>query len=427
MAYGGKKKEVAETILRSDGTVKKKGALAAARGIMSKVFAAEKSAEVRIDENRFRQSHPHLPTGSVIIDFLIGGIPNKYGVLPCPGLPRGRLINLYGLESSGKTTMALTMAAETCRRGGEVLYIDWEHSIDIAYAKSLGVPIDDPDSFLLVQPETLEKGLAYLWGMAKAGVDLIIIDSVSAGATTAQWEQSLAEKGEIGRVGAKAAKWSEYLPQLKAMIARTNTCIIGISQMRSKIETGYGAGRGGPTDQAQGGHAWRFYSEVRLMLRRIGTEKGKRHDPITHTMIETAVANVVVAKIDKCKVSASQGREAKFYLVYGDGIDDVRSMIEMAAARALVKKAGAWFSMERPDGSVIKSCGMDAFRTDILNTPGAWEDLRKVALSALAAQPDAESPEEEAGEDDEAVKEVMAIFEGTPSSDSDGNSSEDGE
>jgi len=382
---------------------------------MNKVFPAEKSAEVRIDESRFKQSHPHLPTGSIIIDFLIGGIANKEGVLPCPGFPRGRLVNIYGAESSGKTTLALTVAAETCRRGGEVLYIDWEHSIDVAYAKSLGVPIEDSDTFLLVQPETLEKGLAYLWGMTKAGVDLIIIDSVAAGATTAQWEQALGDKGEIGRVGAKAAKWSEYLPQLKAMIARTNTCVVGISQLRAKIDTGYNRGGGGETTTQQGGWAWKFYSEVRMSLRKIMTEKGKRHDPITHTTIETAVGNVVLAKMDKCKVSASQGRDAKFYIVYGEGIDDTRSLIEMASSRGLVKKGGAWYTFERSDGTFIKSQGMESFKKDIQNTPGAWEELQGIALEALKGTPFSETedlPPEDDFEADETLSEVLSILDG---------------
>jgi len=391
-------------------------ALAQARSVMNKVFPDEKSSEVRIDEARFTQSHPHLPTGSVIIDYLIGGVPNRAGVLPCPGFPRGRLINLYGAEASGKTTMALTVAAETCGRGGCVGFIDWEHAIDVAYAKSLGVPIDEPDRFLLLQPETLEKGLAYLWGMVKAGVDLVIIDSVAAGATTAQWEQKLEEKGAIGRVGAKAAKWSEYLPQLKAMMARTNTCVIGISQLRSKINTGGGGGFGqGPQTTQQGGFAWKFYSEVRLGLRKIKTEKGNRHDPITNSTIEVPVANVVLAKIDKCKVSASQGREAKFYLVFGEGIDDVRSMIELSAKRGLVKKAGSWYSWERADGSSLRAQGMDGFKEAIGATPGAWDEMHRLALQSLNASPDAPiGIGDDFSEDDESetIREVMAIVEG---------------
>jgi recombination protein RecA len=295
------KKDKAVVATGDDGK-RKSGALAAARSVMEKVFPKEQSAEVRIDEARFTESHPHLPTGSVIIDHLIGGIPNKRGVLPCPGLPRGRLVNLYGAESSGKTTFALTVAAETCRRGGTVAYIDWEHAIDIAYAKNLGVPIDDPNAFVLYQPETFEKGLSYLWGLTKAGVDLVVVDSVAAGATEAQWEQSVAEASSIGRVGAKAAIWSEFLPKLKALMSKTNTCIIGISQLRSKIDTGgFGAKGGGEKTQQQGGFAWKFYSEVRMGLRKIMTEKGKRYDPITHTQIDAAVGNIVLAKIDKCK------------------------------------------------------------------------------------------------------------------------------
>lgn len=385
--------------------------LAQARGVMDKVFPKDKSAEVRIDEARFTQSHPHLPTGSVVIDFLIGGIPNRVGVLPCPGLPRARLVNLYGAESSGKTTLALTVAAETCKRGGTVAFIDWEHAIDIAYAKNLGVPIDDSNKFLLLQPETMEKGLAYLWGMTKSGVDLVIVDSVAAGATTAQWQQTVGEKGDAGRVGAKAAMWSEFLPQLKGLMARTNTCVIGISQLRAKINTGFGRGRG-PSTSEQGGYAWKFYSEVRLGLRRIKTEKGIKYDPITHTSVEVPVGNVVLAKIDKCKVSASQGREAQFYLVFGEGIDDMRSMIDLASSRGLVNKSGSWLSWERKDGTSIKAQGMDGFKEAIRGTKGAWEELRGVALASLAAKPDVPMGVPEEVDDAETMKEVMSILDG---------------
>ena len=392
---------------------KKGGALGQARAVMSKIFKDDEDSVVAVDEDRFQRSHPHLPSGSSVVDHLIGGIPNRMGVMPCPGLPRGRLVNIYGAEASGKTTLALHVAAETCANGGEVCYIDWEHAIDIAYAKALGVPVEDPEQFLLVQPETLEKGMAYLWGMAKAGVDLVVIDSVAAGATQAQWEQKIVEKGEIGRVGAKAAKWSEYLPQLKAMISRTNTCVVGISQIRSKINTG-GGGYGGPTTTEQGGWAWKFYSELRMTLRRIGTEKSKVRDALTRKMEDVATGNKVVCRIDKCKVAAAQGRQAFFFLEYGAGIDDLRSMIEISVAYGLIKKGGGgWYTWELPTGAVLKEQGLDKFKAAI-RKHDKEDDLKEMALQALASVPTVAATQDpdDIDVDAEVVSELQGILDG---------------
>ncbi len=407
------KKKDAKTTKKPPAKKKKQGALGQARAVMAKIFKDDEDSVVAVDEDRFKRSHPHLPSGSAVVDHLIGGIPNRMGIMPCPGLPRGRLVNIYGAEASGKTTLALHAAAKTCENGGEVCYIDWEHAIDLAYAKSLGVPVEDPEQFLLVQPETLEKGMAYLWGMAKAGVDLVVIDSVAAGATRAQWDQKLVEKGEIGRVGAKAAKWSEYLPQLKAMISRTNTCVIGISQIRSKINTG-GGGYGGPTTTEQGGWAWKFYSELRMTLRRIGTEKSKVRDMLTRKVEDVATANKVVCRIDKCKVSAAQGRQGIFFLVFGSGIDDLRSMIEIAVAYGLIKKAsGGWYSWELPTGTVLKTQGLDKFKVTIQES-GQVEALTELALKALASVPTVATTHDpdDIDVDAEVVSELKGILDG---------------
>jgi len=361
----------------------KKSSLSQARALITKAFPKDESF-VEIDEDAIRHSRPHLPTGSIILDYLIGGRLNRFNVRPCPGFPRKCIINLYGQESSGKTTVALTAAAMVCASGGTVCYIDWENAIDVAYAKSLGVPLDDPDSFLLAQPESLEKGLAILWTMAKAGVDLIVIDSVGAGVPQASLEQTVAEKGEMGRIGLNAAKWSKVLPELKNVINRTGTCVIGISQLRKKIGmTGYG----GDDTQAQGGEAWKFYSEVRMGLKRIAQEKGKEYNALVHKVEEAMVGQTVRCRIDKCKVSASQGKAADFYIRFGEGIDDIRSIIDITSAHGIVKKSGAWYSWERPNGDLIKGCGMDEFKSKVKAAEGAWDELYLAAIAAFSAAP----------------------------------------
>lgn len=401
----------------------RKGNLSAARAVLGKIFKDDEDSVVTIDESRYKKSHPFLSTGSVIIDFLIGGIPNRYGVLPCPGLPRGRLVNIWGAESSGKTTLCLTAAAETCRRGGEVCYIDWEHALDIPYAKALGVPIDDPEAFLLIQPETLEKGLSYLWAMAKGGVDLIVVDSVVSAATKQEWERSIEEQGDMGRVGIKAAQWSRILAPLKALISRTNSCVIGISQLRKKIETGYGHKQMGDGTTPQGGEAWKFYSELRLGLKCVKTEKGSVRNRLTHKMEDMAVGNTVNVRVHKCKVAASQGRNGDIHIQYGEGIDNLRSVIEVATGYGLVRKAsGGRYSWEREGGENLAGHGMDAFKGEIIKTPGAWDELLKRTLAKLAQADVAAVVDPEDGDiadveavlgvDQDTLKEVQGILQG---------------
>jgi recombination protein RecA len=390
---------------------KKASALGAARALLGKAFKEEGSDEVLVDESRWLRSFPHIKSGCMMLDHLIGGIPNHLGVEPCPGLPRGRIINLYGMESSGKTTLCLQAAAEVCKAGGSVCYIDYEQAVDIAYAKNLGVPVADTEQFLLVQPATFEKGLAILWTMVRAGVDLVVIDSVASGATMAQWEKKIEESHEVGRLGAKSAQWSEFLPKLKAMMNRTNTCVIGISQLRAKINTGPGAGHGEQTSP-QGGNAWRFYSELRIMLKKFGTEKTTKYDPLTNSNVEMPYGNIVNIKIDKCKVSASQGREGKIYIRFGEGIDNIRSILEVATARGIVKKGGAWLQWERADGSSVKMQGSHQFREALKKDPVMFEELKTLTLASLNAAQKRGKAEEEEEEEDTVGDEIDSILEG---------------
>jgi recombination protein RecA len=357
------------------------GRMAQLAGVVDKVFK-DGAGRVELDMAVLTKPHPHTPTGSIIIDYLVGGQPNDNGVPPCPGLPKGRLFNLYGMESSGKTTLALTTAATTIANGGRVCFIDWEHAIDLRYAKALGVP-QDPDKYL-AQPTTLETGMGILYAMAKGGVELIIIDSVGAGVPKKIMEQKLDEVGEIGRVGLLSAKWGAFLPKLKEAIAKSGSTVIGISQLRDKINTG-GGGFKGPTKHAQGGNSWKFYSELRIMLRRTKSEKGKVFSALENKWIEGIVGNVVEARIDKCKVAPTQGAKATFFIRFGEGIDDVRSIIEIAMAHGIVHKAGSWITWDRgnPHGE-MKTQGIDKFRTELLRAPGAWEDLYKRTFSQMS-------------------------------------------
>jgi recombination protein RecA len=405
---------------------KKTNALAQARALLTKAFPKDESF-VTIDEESFKESRPHLPTGSIVLDYLIGGRVNRYGVRPCPGFPKKCILNLYGQESAGKTTVALTAAAMVCASGGTVCYIDWENAIDVAYAKVLGIPLDDPLTFELAQPESLEKGLAIMWTMAKAGVDLIVIDSVGAGVPKASLEQTLQDRGEggMGRIGLNAAKWSYILPELKSIINRTGTCVLGISQLRKKIATGPMAGHG-PDSDAQGGNAWKFYSEVRMGLQRVAQDKGKEYNALTHKVEEATVSQTVKCRIDKCKVSAAQGKTADFYIKFGEGVDDLRSVIEITSAHGIVKKTGAWYAFERPNGTVIKGCGMDEFKTKVKEAEGAWDEIYLAAIDAMSKKPgDFVTIVEEPLEDD-GLADLEALMTAMVPTENPGNTSDEG-
>lgn len=387
--------------------------LSAARAVLAKVFKDEVDPFVEIDENKLTKSLAHLPTGSAVVDFLIGGRPNRHGVAPCPGLPRARITNLYGQTEAGKTTLALTIAARTCAGGGTVCYIDWENAVNLPYARTLGIPTEDETKFGLAQPETFEKGLAILYTVAAAGVDLIVVDSVGAAVPKSVVEQSVEEQGQQAALGYLARGWSAFLPKLKSIIGRTHSCVIGISQLRKAISTGprsYGDG-----NTQQGGEAWKFYSDVRMSLRRLSIEKGKVYDPLTHKTVEMATGQMVRMKLDKCKVSGSMGREADFYLRHGEGIDDIRSIIEIAAAHGLVKKAAAWYSWERGSGEALRGCGVDEFRTKVKASEGAYAELYKATFDRVAAAAvDAVSGVDVAPEEapDEDMAEIEALLTG---------------
>ena len=144
-----------------------KSALASVRGVVKKILKDD-DPTVEVDSNALTESRPHITSGSVVLDYLIGGAPNRQGVAPCPGWPRGMISNIFGHESSGKTTVALEAASAVCDSGGLVCFIDWEHAISLDYAAALGCPVDDPDRFYLVQPNTLEAGLSVLFACAQA-------------------------------------------------------------------------------------------------------------------------------------------------------------------------------------------------------------------------------------------------------------------
>lgn len=255
-----------------------------------------------------------ISTGSLGLDIALG----------VGGLPKGRVIEIYGPESSGKTTLALHSVAEAQKKGGVCAFIDAEHALDPVYARKLGVNLDE---LLISQPDTGEQALEICDTLVRSGaIDVIVIDSVAALTPKAEIE------GEMGDVqpGLQARLMSQALRKLTASIGRSNSMVIFINQIRMKIGVMYGS-----PETTTGGNALKFYASVRLDIRRIGAIKDR----------EEVVGNQTRVKVVKNKV-APPFKQIEFDIMYGEGVSKVGELIDLGVKAGVVEKSGAWFSYE---------------------------------------------------------------------------------
>jgi len=255
-----------------------------------------------------------ISTGSISLDIALG----------VGGVPRGRIIEIYGPESSGKTTLSLHIVAEAQKRGGVAGYIDAEHAMDIGYARKLGVRTDD---LLLSQPDTGEQGLEIAEMLVRSGaIDVLVIDSVAALVPKAELE------GEMGdsHMGLQARLMSQALRKLTGTVAKSQTCLIFINQIRMKIGVMFGT-----PETTTGGNALKFYASQRLDIRRIGAIKNG----------EAVVGSRTRVKVVKNKVAAPF-KEVEFDIMYGTGISREGDLIDLASEHAIVEKSGAWFGFK---------------------------------------------------------------------------------
>ena len=260
------------------------------------------------------QSIPSISTGSLGLDLALGIM----------GLPKGRVVEIFGPESSGKTTLTLQVIAECQKQGGTAAFIDAEHALDPIYAEKIGVKIDD---LLLSQPDTGEQALEVADIMVKSGgIDVLVIDSVAALVPRAEIE------GEMGdhHVGLQARLMSQALRKITGNIKKSNTLVIFINQIRMKIGVMFGS-----PETTSGGNALKFYSSVRLDIRRIGTVKDG----------DEVAGNETRVKVVKNKVSPPF-RQAEFQILYNKGINRAGELIDIGVEKKIVEKAGAWYAYE---------------------------------------------------------------------------------
>ena len=281
----------------------------------------------------------YIPTGSLALDVALG----------IGGSPKGRIVEIYGPESSGKTTLALHVVAEAQKKGGEVAFVDAEHALDPTYARALGVNVEE---MLIAQPDTGEQALEITEALVRSGaIDVIVVDSVAALVPRAEIE------GEMGDsyVGLQARLMSQALRKLTGAIGKTNTIVIFINQLREKVGVMYGN-----PEVTTGGRALKFYSSVRIEVRRIEALKNGTE----------IVGSRTRAKVVKNKV-APPFREAEFDIMYGQGIARTGELVDLGVKLDLVQKSGSWFNM----GDIRLGQGRDAAKQYFRDHPDEADKL----------------------------------------------------
>lgn len=322
----------------------KEKALRTALANIEKQFG--KGAVMRLGEN-VTMNVDKISTGSLSLDLALG----------IGGLPRGRIVEIYGPESSGKTTLALHVVAEAQKTGGNAAFIDVEHALDPVYAGNLGVDID---SLLVSQPDTGEQAMEICEALVRSGaIDVVVVDSVAAMTTKAEIE------GEMGdsHVGLQARLMSQAMRKLTGVIGKTNTIVIFINQLREKIGVMYGN-----PETTPGGRALKYYASVRIDVRRVEAIK----------VGSEVMGNRTRAKVVKNKV-APPFKEAEFDIMFGQGISKVGELVDIAVKLGIVNKSGAWFSY----GDIRLGQGRDNAKEYFLSNPQLAKEIEDKVFEAV--------------------------------------------
>ena len=361
---GGREMPKSATMIEDKG---KQQALDRALGQIEKTFG--KGSIMRLDDDPTRIV-PGISTGAISIDIALGG----------RGIPRGRIVEIFGPESSGKTTLALTVAANAQKDGGVAAFVDAEHALDPTWARRLGVNLDE---LLVSQPDTGEQALEICELLVRSNaVDVIVIDSVAALIPRAEIE------GEMGdsHVGLQARLMSQAMRKLTGAIAKSKATVIFINQIREKIGVMFGS-----PETTPGGRALKFYSSVRIDIRRIGSIKDGDN---------VAVGNRVRTRIVKNKM-APPFRDAEFDIMFNEGISASGDLVDLAIADDVCQKSGSWFSY----GEVRLGQGRENAKQFLRDNPDLFEEIKQRVLEKrglLTSKPPAENDESDADSDDKA-------------------------
>lgn len=310
-----------------------------------------KGSIMRFGEKAAFENIAVIPTGSLSLDYALG----------VWGYPQGRVMEIFGPEASGKSTLALQAVANAQAQGGVAAYIDAEHAMDPAYCKNIGVNLDE---LLISQPDTGEQALDITETLVRSNaVDIIVIDSVAALVPKAELEGDM---GDV-HVGLQARLMSQALRKLTASISRSKTCVIFINQIRDKIGVMFG-----PTETTPGGRALKFYASIRVEVRRISTIKEQN----------VSIGNLVRARVVKNKM-APPFREAEFDIIFGKGISREGDILNLAITHKIIEKSGAWFAYE---GARLGQ-GRENARTFLIENPDITAKIEKQVKDILSPKP----------------------------------------
>lgn len=330
-----------------------------------------KGAIMKLGDKSAQMNVESIPTGSISLDIATG----------IGGVPRGRIVEIYGPESSGKTTLTLHIVAEAQKNGGKAAFIDAEHALDPVYAKNLGVDVDE---LLISQPDTGEQALEICDMLVRSGaIDLVVIDSVAALVPKAEIQ------GEMGdaHVGLQARLMSQALRKITGSINRSQTCVVFINQLREKVGVSYGS-----PEVTTGGRALKFYSTMRLEVRKAESIKNG----------DTVMGNRTKVKVVKNKV-ASPFKLAEFDIMYGEGISKEGDILDSAVNNKIVDKAGSWYSY---NGERIGQ-GRENIKTYLKEHPDVTEEIKSKIMEQMS---NSEVPEGEPEVSEEEFSEIMDMF-----------------
>lgn len=318
-----------------------------------------KGSVMKLGDTTSRMGVEVVPTGSLSLDIALG----------VGGIPKGRIIEVYGPESSGKTTVALHMVAEVQKRGGIAGFIDAEHALDPTYARNIGVDIDE---LYISQPDCGEQALEITETMVRSGaVDIVIVDSVAALVPKAEIDGDMGDS----HVGLQARLMSQALRKLTSVINKSNCIVIFINQLREKIGVMFGN-----PETTTGGRALKFYASVRLDVRRVETLKQGGE----------MIGNHVRVKVVKNKV-APPFQEAEFDIMFGKGISREGDVLDLATKNDIIAKSGAWYSYK---GEKIGQ-GRENAKTYLADNPAVFEEVERLVRVQYVEQPEEEAPVEE--------------------------------